>query len=96
MQLKKLLLPLLFITTYAHAQISFQYEKDLIEMYDHTEKYARWEREMLADIVVSWLSNIARDHLTGRIELTQKDKDYVERISIMTCEVLNWRARQLM
>lgn len=90
--MNKLLLALVLSCSIACATpVQFRYERDLIQMFDNPKEHYIEEREAMADCVLAWMRQLLHDHATGRVKISKEDEEYMFRMSIMACGILNWR-----
>ena len=90
MTIKAFFLPLfLTISVLAAPSIQFRYERDLIEMYKYPRSFSRHEKNLMAECVTRWITDIAQEMANNKRQLSKEDHEYLYRLSMMACDILN-------
>ena len=88
--MKKLfLLCILTIGMSLSAAVKFDFERELIGMYDNADSYPQHEVHRMCSITLAWLQRTIDDHVTKRKRLSHKDQEYLGRISCLLAKVCN-------
>ena len=85
--MKKLLLSLLLCTSIAFGFVEFRYERDMLFMYDAPQDYTAVEKQRIIEQVSRWIQELGNDYAHGRIQLTRRDVEYIERIIFIALEL---------